>query len=168
MKGKNKMNDINWKDVKVAHEAIKHLPGCLYWKDERGFYQGCNLNVAILAGKSQPQELFGKRDADLSWGSRAEEIRAADMYVMQNDKEISFREEMPTISGGKIVYQTRKRALKVDDKIVGVVGYSIDVTEQEIKEQRDSEFQNNISELLQTTEKILDAGKTLGNFKEDQ
>ena len=147
------MNDIDWNDIEVAHEAIRYSPGCLFWKDKIGCYQGCNLNFAVLAGKSDPKEVVGKKDIDLSWKERAEEIKTTDAYVMQNDKEISFREEIPLPSGGTVVYETRKRALKVDGNIVGVVGYSVDITEQENKAKFYTEFSQSLTSVLGSTGK---------------
>lgn len=142
------MDTIDWKNINVAYEAIKHSPGCIYWKDGQGYYKGCNLNVAVLAGESDPKELLNKKDDSLPWRKRAEEIRAVDMYVMQNDKEICFREEMPLPEGGTVIYQTIKRALKVDDKIVGVVGYAVDITAQEAEADFNEDFSKDLKRIL--------------------
>lgn len=141
------MNTINWKDINIAFEALKYSPGCIYWKDERGYYKGCNHNVAALAGEKDIREILNKKDDRLLWNKRAEEIRAVDVYVMQNDKEIRFREEMPAPNGGKVVFQTIKRPLKLDDKIIGVVGYSIDITAEENRENFNEELRKNLSKV---------------------
>ena len=106
------------------------------------------MNVAVLAGESDPKKLLNKKDDGLPWSKRAEEIRAVDMYVMQNDKEIRFREEMPLPNGGTVVYHTIKRALKVDDKIVGVVGYAVDITAQEARANFNEDFSNDLKRIL--------------------
>jgi PAS domain-containing protein len=142
------MTTVNWKDINVAFEALKYSPECIYWKDERGYYKRCNYNVAMLAGEDDIKGILDKKDDRLLWSTRAEEIRAVDVYVMQNDKEIRFREEMPRPNGGTVVYQTIKRPLKIKDKIVGVVGYAIDITAEENRNNFQEELRENLKKFV--------------------
>ena len=116
---------------KALMSVIRQLPGCIFWKDKRLVYLGCNLNLAALSGREKPENVIGKSDFDMPWHERAEEVRAADTYVIQNDKTISFKEEITSANGWKVFFLTTKRALKIDEEIVGIIGNSVDITEQE-------------------------------------
>ncbi len=64
------------------------IPHSIFWKDREGRFLGCNRNFAMSAGFDKPEEIIGKTDFDLPWGSDASEgYRTDDQAVMNSQQE---------------------------------------------------------------------------------
>jgi len=115
---------------------INTLPGAVYWKDKDGFYLGCNKFVANMAGFDKPQQLFGKTDFDLCWNEFAQEWRDFDLEVMREHKTYK-REESARLADGRIITEITIKSPLYNEKneVVGVIGTSMDISEQKILEQ---------------------------------
>lgn len=124
---------------------LLHIPGSVYWKDKNGVYLGCNQFHATIAGLSCPEEVVGKTDYDLVWKEIAPTLIKTDQEIMQSGipKEII---EIPTLLNGKKISMITNKAPLFDDKgeIIGIIGTSIDITEQRRIEH----------ELCQTSQKL--------------
>lgn len=114
---------------------INNLPGAVYWKDRQGRYMGCNKIVAEMAGFDSPEDLLGKTDYDLCWREFADDWRMLDNKVIREDATI-VREEKAKLANGKIITElTFKTPLKnKEDKIIGIIGTSLDITERKAME----------------------------------
>jgi two-component system, OmpR family, aerobic respiration control sensor histidine kinase ArcB len=110
---------------------INNLPGAVYWKDQNGYYMGCNKYVATMAGYDDPDEMIGKTDYDLCWGEFAEDWRKLDLKVMK-DKRTIIREEKAKLANGQIITElTFKTPLKNEnDEVMGIIGTSLDITDR--------------------------------------
>ena len=92
---------------------------------------GCNQFVAHMAGFEKPEQLLGKTDFDLCWKEFAEDWRSLDLEVMQDNKQLK-KEEIAKLADGKLITElTIKNPLyNKKNEIVGVIGISMDISEQ--------------------------------------
>ncbi|RMX18765.1 response regulator [Legionella jordanis] len=118
------------------NSIINSLPGAIYWKDKEGHYLGCNQFVAQMAGFERPEQVIGKTDFDLCWKEFAQDWRNLDLEVMRENKTYK-REEIAKLADGRIITElTIKRPLfNEKSEIVGIIGTSMDITEQKNLEQ---------------------------------
>ncbi|WP_018578121.1 ATP-binding protein, partial [Legionella shakespearei] len=115
---------------------INTLPGAVYWKDKDGCYLGCNKFVASMAGFDKPQQLLGKTDFDLCWNEFAQEWRDFDLEVMREQKTYK-REESVRLADGRVITEITIKSPLYNEKneVVGIIGTSMDITEQKTLEQ---------------------------------
>ncbi|KTD53031.1 response regulator [Legionella quateirensis] len=115
---------------------INTLPGAIYWKDTEGRYLGCNQFVAHMAGFERPEQILGKTDFDLCWKEFASDWRNFDLKVMYENQTFK-KEEIARLADGRLITEiTIKSPLyNEQNEIVGIIGTSMDITEQKTLEQ---------------------------------
>lgn len=108
---------------------MAHMPGHVYWKNLQGIYLGCNDRQARSLGFNHGHEIIGKTDFELPWSSESAHI------FQKNDREVIRTEEAVTteekveIADTKTIMLSQKVPLKnKQDKIIGVLGISTDIT----------------------------------------
>ncbi len=111
---------------------IDTSPMRVFWKDRDLRYLGCNPAFAKDAGKSNPQELLGKSDFEMTWSAQAELYRADDRQVMDSGiAKLSYDEPQTTPEGTSIWLRTSKVPLQNDaGEIIGILGIYEDITVQ--------------------------------------
>jgi two-component system, OmpR family, aerobic respiration control sensor histidine kinase ArcB len=109
-------------------QIINYVPGSLYWKDREGVYLGCNQVMLETAGLESRNDIIGKKDQDL-WPENAEKICENDWHVIETGETLTLEEEV-RIPGGELMYFTGVKMPLYDEnnKIIGVVGNSLDIT----------------------------------------
>lgn len=111
----------------------KYLPGAVYWKDRNGVYLGCNDYYFITHPDISREELIGKKDLEI-WPSKAqaEALIKHDKYVMETGMPLEIEEQITCPNSTVTQYcKTVKIPLKdSNNNIVGIIGNSIDITEQ--------------------------------------
>lgn len=124
------------KDLPLEH-ILAHIPAHVYWKNKEGTYLGCNDSQARTLGMSSGQEIIGKTDFDLPWGSElAKAYRENDLRIMSTGLEERV-EETAFINDKKVVYLSLKTPLRNKQaEVIGVLGISIDVTKQKETEKK--------------------------------
>lgn len=153
------------KDEQIAYlkNIISLLPGNIYWKDTHGRYLGCNNNVAKILGLENSDAIIGKTDQQLLKKKYVPETIAVDNQVINSNKELIVEENGYDMQGNPRIYLSRKAPLyDVHGKIIGILGTSIDITDQkqteiklaeekkaaEVSDQFKSNVLNNIVSLL--------------------
>ncbi len=117
------------KDRKILEALIALMPGHLYWKNEKSEFLGCNDSQAQAAGFSK-EEMIGKTDWEMPWAAEAPKLRQNDLEVMRTKRALTI-EECAFINGTDKTYLSHKvPLLDGEDKVIGVLGVSFDVTEQ--------------------------------------
>jgi len=114
---------------------IDQIPGCVYWKDKAGVYLGQNLySVDNLYGmgviNSQEKGMIqGKTDFDLYRTDVANQFRAHDSEVIENDC-VLFKEEYLTLdSGERLIQLSAKQPYRdKDGNLIGVIGNTVNVS----------------------------------------
>ncbi len=135
---------------KIAEEAIRasgemmrlvldNIPQRVFWKDIRSIYLGCNMNFAIAAGISSPENIVGKTDYDLAWTrAEAEAFRRDDREVMDNDRpKYHIIEPQQQADGRQSWLDTNKVPLHdAEGNVIGILGMYEDITARLQMEER--------------------------------
>jgi len=126
----------------VLEQALYHTPGHVYWKNTRGVYLGCNYSNAKTLNLKSPADIIGKTDFDLVWKKNAKTFRKNDLFVLDTKKP-EVMEEIALIGDKQLVYLSQKLPL-INEKgtVVGIIGISIDITDQKQLETVEAEKVN--------------------------
>ena len=116
---------------------LDNIPQRVSWKDSNSVYLGCNQALATDFGLSDPAEICGKTDFDLSSGAVAERCRADDRAVIERgDPKSNYDEPLSRFDGTLRWLRTNKLPLRDrEGKVIGVLGTSEDITERKLAEQ---------------------------------
>ena len=112
--------------------VLDTVPQRICWKDTNAVFVGCNEAFAHDAGLSDPAEIVGKTDYDLSWREFADEYMADDRSVMESGRPKLGYEQMQVRAGGR---KTWVRVSKVplfdgDGRVVGMLSTCEDMTDR--------------------------------------
>lgn len=118
-------------------EIISHMPGNVYWTDNRGFYLGCNKNTLDTLNLSAVTEIIGKKIDELVIDKKiATDVMRIDTEVIKNNKEIVCEQQAFDAEGNWAAYFTRKLPLHDSEgTVIGVLGVSLDITARKLAEQ---------------------------------
>ncbi len=114
---------------------LAHVPGHVYWLNRDNIYLGCNDLHAKTADLDSRQQIVGKTNFDMPWAKEADAINALNNLVMSTNTSQS-KEEQATIHGVWHTFISQKVPLKnKENKVIGLLGISIDITEQKLLQQ---------------------------------
>ncbi len=117
-------------EIEQFKTVIYDLPGCVYWKNKKGNYLGCNKNFLEMAGLDSVEELIGKTDHQLCWASQAHKLLKHDEKVMSKGS-MSFEETVALANGETLTFTVVKSPLHDEKgKVIGVIGTSLDISQQ--------------------------------------
>ncbi|WP_287007760.1 ATP-binding protein [Legionella sp.] len=106
------------------------MPGHVYWLDKNNVFLGCNDLQAANAKLQSRKEIVGKTNFDLPWKDQAEELNRLNNLVMESGMPHTA-EEYAVMVNGLAIYFSQKTPLRdKNNKIIGVLGVSIDITER--------------------------------------
>src|SRR5579863_233778 len=113
-----------------SYKIIDAIAASIYWKDKKGQILGCNDYMLKMIGVSSRQDIIGKTDNDLWNKNDAQIFRVNDVWAMENGSY--HGEEYVTLPNGrkKIYVSIKTPLLDNQDNIVGIVGISVDITDQ--------------------------------------
>ena len=123
---------------------------CIYWKDLEGRILGCNKYLYQMAGLLERSDVIGKTDFELPWRSEAHKIRELDQAVVRDNKCYQMQENVLMEDGSIIIFLTSKTPLVKNNKIIGIVGVSINITERVKLEQKLAEKEREINYIRQS------------------
>lgn len=116
---------------------IRQLPGALYYKDKNGKYLGCSNYLISSSGLNNPSDVIGKTDFELFSEEQAKILRKNDKKVFKEGKTLVTEEKITLPNGGEQYFEVVKTPLRdVSDKIVGIIGNSIEITNRVKAEQK--------------------------------
>jgi PAS domain S-box-containing protein len=116
--------------------VLDTIPQRVFWKDRNYVFLGCNKPFAQDAGLSDPNQIIGRNDFELSWRDVAQLYRDDDKLVMETDTpKLNFEEPQIAPDGSRLWLKTSKVPLHDKDGIViGILGTYEDVTERKLAE----------------------------------
>ncbi|MEI8055438.1 MAG: PAS domain-containing protein [bacterium] len=128
-----------YKKPKVFEELerlAELAPVAFYWTDTNAIIVGVNQNALKIVGDlSYQKDIIGKSPYEIYPAKTAIVIETNIKKVIEIGKTLSFEESVVDPTTGKMRYYTAIRSpLFEDDKIVGVVGTTIDITAEKEKE----------------------------------
>lgn len=108
------------------------LPAPIYWEDVNSVLLGGNEAVFTATGAVLAEAYVGKTLFELYPADMAAHIKQHNEEVMRTGKVLAQEEAIRDIATGELKYFTAIKAPLRDDegKIIGIVGTSIDITEQ--------------------------------------
>lgn len=114
---------------------IALMPGHVYWLDMNGVYLGCNDQQAQAAGLDSRKEIVGKRNKDLPWNysaeAKPETIDATNLEIIRSGIPQTLEEPAFLQDGRRVIFLSSKAPLRDEaGKIIGLLGISIDITNQ--------------------------------------
>jgi PAS domain S-box-containing protein len=129
---------------------LNHLPDNVYVKDPEGRYLLTNLAHARFHGVDSPAFFRGKSGFDLFTPDQARTYADADAKVLSGKTEFSTYEEGVVNGAGSVrCLATTKVALRDQNgKIMGLVGFSRDITDSKRAEQELREKERALSTLM--------------------
>ncbi|MFC0875656.1 PAS domain S-box protein [Saccharicrinis sp. FJH2] len=83
---------------------IDNIPACIFWKDSKGVYKGCNKQFANQAGLSTTEDIAGKTDDNLNWPRQLRKYRSRDIEVLNSGGPILNSELSYTAENGNTVW----------------------------------------------------------------
>jgi diguanylate cyclase (GGDEF)-like protein/PAS domain S-box-containing protein len=115
--------------------AIHQSPDYVYLKDTEGRLVAMNQSVLDDHGAGRPSELRGRTDLDLFPGERGEALFAEEQQLLESAGSIDDKiEKVLQPDGSTRWYETSKSAiLDVDERVIGLVGITKDITEDQMK-----------------------------------
>ena len=145
----NKLKAEECKNI-ATNYILNHAPGHIYWKNLEGVILGCNTEQAKYFGFDSPIDIIGKINSDFLDEESADHISDIDEKVMKAGQEHIIEECV----NGSQYFISKKTPLKDDNgKIIGVLGTSINITEQK-------KLEANLEKTVKELEKALDSKKT--------
>ncbi len=128
----------------LLQALMDKIPDTIYFKDTASRFTRINQAQARVLGVSEPQEAFGKSDADYFTQELAAETYAEEQRLFQTGQPVIDRQEFnPTRDGSPRWFSvTKVPMLDENGKIIGLIGISRDITgriqaEQALAQERD-------------------------------
>ncbi len=123
------------KELSQLRNIVSLLPGNVYLKDTNGIYIDCNQAQASTCNFPYQQDMIGKSDYDLLCPEEAKIIVANDRHVLETKKLLTV-EECVTLKYNKKQYFLSKKKPLFDENnnVIGILGISIDITDEKEKE----------------------------------
>ena len=120
----------------LLSKIVENIPIRVFWKDTESRYIGCNTAFAQDAGATNPDDIIGKTDFQLSWHEQAELYRADDKQVMDSGVAKLGYEEPQTGPAGKTTWLRTSKVPMPDaqGKAMGMLGIYEDITEHKQSE----------------------------------
>ena len=106
------------------------IPDLLYSKDLEGKYTSCNDSFEAYAGVLE-KELLGKTSSEILLNISPDELElqnAQDREVMEKDTSTVVEHLVTYPNGEQRLLETIKTSLRQNDKVVGMIGISRDIT----------------------------------------
>ncbi|MGD0251451.1 MAG: PAS domain S-box protein [Verrucomicrobiota bacterium] len=121
-----------FKSRQMLRLILDNIPQRVFWKDRNLKYLGCNRHFALDGGYSDPNELVGKSDFEVSWKAIADRYRADDQQVLDTGKPKLNYDEPQVRSDGAKLWLTTSKAPLLDQagRVIGVLGTYEDITER--------------------------------------
>jgi two-component system aerobic respiration control sensor histidine kinase ArcB len=126
---------IDQTQVAFSH-IIDNLPEHIYWLDKDNRFLGCNATQAKDFGLKNSNEVVGLHISNFQTGENAVKLIANNNKILEEGISLSVEESFRNKNGENLLYLSKKVPLRNNrNKIIGLVGISIDITEQKKLEQ---------------------------------
>ncbi|SMG42081.1 sensor domain-containing protein [Paraburkholderia susongensis] len=115
----------------MLEAVIDNIPQRIFWKDLDSRYLGCNMAFARDAGLAYPEQVVGKRDADLPWAEFADMMTGFDREVVSTGlPKMNFEVELVIDGECRTRVASKQPFTDGDGRVIGVLGSYMDVTER--------------------------------------
>ena len=133
---------------------IAEIPVSVYWMNKECIYLGCSNSMAKLLKLASRHDIIGKTYVDLYDEKSAECYKIADKKVMDTGVSLSAEEPLYASDGAKKTYLSNKAPLRDSSgEIIGMLGISVDITEQKNMEEGLKKAKETAEETLESLKK---------------
>lgn len=110
---------------------LDNIPQHIFWKDRHLNYQGGNQVWLRSVGLTSSEELIGKTDYDLWPLAQADNFRAVDREVLEQNKRCIHVIRRKIMQNGNEIWQDSSKVPihDADNNVIGVLGMFEDITE---------------------------------------
>jgi PAS domain S-box-containing protein len=115
----------------LLQAVMDNIPQCIFWKDSKLTYLGCNRAFAESVGLTSPGDIVGKTDWDLP-SEYAELYRVDDRRVMENGiPKLNYEEPQTSLDGATNWLRTSKIPMRdANGNVYAVLGMYENITER--------------------------------------
>ena len=150
----------------IFEKIIDTALECIFWKDRDRKYVGVNKAFLNYFGLEKEDDLIGKNDEEMGWLTDTETFVSDEMKVLEGET-VYMRHAILIIKGEKRDIMISKAPIYDDDRIVGLAGSLVDVTEEKRKEREIEELRKKGS-LSKKINGLLYFSDTHGNFPKEE
>ncbi len=119
----------------LLNSILDGLDDIMFFKDTKGKYLRVNNAFSAMFGISE-SNVIGKADAEIFNEEIVEHAEPTDEQVLAYAKSTRFLTDFTQNDGKRIVMETVKTPIVSNNKVLGLVGISRDVTEKRLLEER--------------------------------
>jgi PAS domain S-box-containing protein len=127
---KNKKENLQPPYAEYQQALIDNFPFLVWLKDEHSRFLAVNKPFAQACGLGTPEDVIGKTDLDVWPAELAESYRADDQAVLKSGQPKNVEEIIEQAGQPRTWFETYKSPVQVNDRVVGTVGFSRDITEK--------------------------------------
>lgn len=142
--------------VNSMSAILEHIDACFYIKDLNYKYVYVNKHVEDVF-QTCAEEIIGKDDSHFFDFQLSDELRHNDTIVIQQKKSLeSIETNIIKSSGEERIYKIIKKPIFDDNnEVIGLCGYSTDITEQKRLEQENHDQKNLLDTILDNVDAYI-------------
>lgn len=131
-----RLENVLFKDI-IFNSIINNIPHAIFWKDTNLVFMGCNKKFARQFDYDSPDEVIGKTDFEFPFSPELiKKYHSDDREVLSGISKINFEETQTQLDGTeKTVLVSKIPLYGKDQKIVGVLGTYLDITEMKARQE---------------------------------
>jgi PAS domain S-box-containing protein len=150
----------------LFHTLIDNIPDRIYFKDGKSRFLRINRALTRLFGMEQPEEAYGKTDADFYGGEHAQEALDDERRVMDTGEPIFNKIEFEIMTTGQVSWSlTTKLPLRDrHGRIIGTCGISREITELKEMEQQLATERNVLRSVIDNLPDLIFLKDTEGRY----
>ncbi|SFC88234.1 sensor domain-containing diguanylate cyclase [Butyrivibrio sp. YAB3001] len=114
----------------ILFNILALIPIGVFWKDKDRKFLGANQMFLDYYGFTSVEDILGKTDEDMGWHIDPEPYRSIELRVINNGEIVKDVPGQCIVKGRVRDIRASKCPLKVNDTIIGLVGYFVDITEE--------------------------------------
>ena len=129
-------------DSNLLDNILKLLPVGIFWKDSDRRFLGANQMFLDYYGLSGIDDIIGKNDEDMGWHIDPEPFKKIELQVLNTGQSILNVPGECIVKGKLRKIKASKCPLYSNGKIIGLVGYFLDITDEVEEKNRLSHLSN--------------------------
>ena len=118
--------------IRQQHTFMRALldafPFIVWMKDRQGRYLEVNKPLLDTLGKHDFSQVYGKTDHDFFPAQMADGFFKADMAILESGEPLTIEESIQKSDGSSYAAVTYKAPVKIDDTVIGTVGFARDIS----------------------------------------
>ncbi|MEI6805085.1 MAG: PAS domain-containing protein [Myxococcaceae bacterium] len=151
-----KLEKTRRREEKNFKDILSVIPAPLYWKNLNGEYLGCSKKQSEIAQLSCIDDIVGLNDFQLPWAQHAEHYREQDALVAKTGMIHTFEDCRVEADGTENFFLSIKQPLRDEEgEIMGIIGTTIDVTNQKKLERLEKRNLEKKLELQEAFRKVV-------------